>query len=274
MDTDDLLLLACIVGAVAMAGWFVARLLMSSGGDVKLRGRLNKSELGKDEPKPAPKKPATPPLRRVWEYLAHPFMPKSREEQSRLRKLMGQAGIYSPSALRILVGCKVVGLAVGVLAGYIGGVIMDFTLLGISVGGIVGYMLPVFWMRFAIKSNRKAIERGMADALDLMVVCVEAGLTIDVADAAASARRCRWPIRRCRASSASRTWKHASAYRKWTRCATSARAPAFPRCNPSRPCSPRPNASVPVSPPPSASTPTLSAKSANTPPKNRPPRRL
>ena len=42
-------------------------------------------------------------------------------------------------------------------------------LLGLSIGGIVGYMLPMFWMRMAIKSNRKAIERGMADALDLMV---------------------------------------------------------------------------------------------------------
>jgi tight adherence protein C len=179
MDNDDLLLMSCIVGAVAMAGWFVARLLMNGIGDQKLRGRLNKSNI--EQEAPARKKPTTPPLRRLWELLAHPFMPKSREEQSRLRKMMGQAGIYSPSALRVLVGCKVIGLAAGLVAGYIGGAMSDSIWLGLSIGGILGYMLPAFWMRLAVKSNRKAIERGMADALDLMVVCVEAGLTIDAA---------------------------------------------------------------------------------------------
>jgi tight adherence protein C len=179
MDSDDLLLMSSIVGAVAMAGWFVARLLMNGIGDQKLRGRLNKSNI--EQEAPARKKPTTPPLRRLWELLAHPFMPKSREEQSRLRKMMGQAGIYSPSALRVLVGCKVIGLAAGLVAGYIGGAMSDSIWLGLSIGGILGYMLPAFWMRLAVKSNRKAIERGMADALDLMVVCVEAGLTIDAA---------------------------------------------------------------------------------------------
>jgi tight adherence protein C len=179
MDNDDLLLMSCIVGAVAMAGWFVARLLMNGIGDQKLRGRLNKSNI--EQEAPARKKPTTPPLRRLWELLAHPFMPKSREEQSRLRKMMGQARIYSPSALRVLVGCKVIGLAAGLVAGYIGGAMSDSIWLGLSIGGILGYMLPAFWMRLAVKSNRKAIERGMADALDLMVVCVEAGLTIDAA---------------------------------------------------------------------------------------------
>ncbi len=156
MDTDDLLLMACIVGAVAMAGWFVARLFMTAGGDTKLRGRLNKSEPGKDEPKPALKEACNAAASAYLGIARIPSCPNQREEQSRLRKLMGQAGIYSPSALRILVGCKVVGLAVGVLAGYIGGVVMDSILLSLSVGGIVGYMLPVFWMRLAIKSSRKS----------------------------------------------------------------------------------------------------------------------
>jgi tight adherence protein C len=37
------------------------------------------------------------------------------------------------------------------------------------------------WLKHLIKSNRKALNYGLPDALDLMVVCVEAGLTVDSA---------------------------------------------------------------------------------------------
>jgi tight adherence protein C len=37
------------------------------------------------------------------------------------------------------------------------------------------------WLKHLIKKNRKALNYGLPDALDLMVVCVEAGLTVDSA---------------------------------------------------------------------------------------------
>ncbi len=42
-------------------------------------------------------------------------------------------------------------------------------------------MLPAFWLKLKISSNQKGLTYGLADALDLMVVCVEAGLTVDAA---------------------------------------------------------------------------------------------
>jgi len=48
-------------------------------------------------------------------------------------------------------------------------------------GGLIGYLAPTFWLKISIKGNRKALTYGLADALDLMVVCVEAGLTVDSA---------------------------------------------------------------------------------------------
>jgi len=45
----------------------------------------------------------------------------------------------------------------------------------------VGYYLPVLWLRKAIASRKDALQRSMPDALDLMVVCVEAGLGLDQA---------------------------------------------------------------------------------------------
>jgi tight adherence protein C len=54
-------------------------------------------------------------------------------------------------------------------------------MLGLSVGGLIGYLTPKLWLRMKIKANQKALTQGLPDALDLMVVCVEAGLTVDSA---------------------------------------------------------------------------------------------
>jgi tight adherence protein C len=69
----------------------------------------------------------------------------------------------------------------GVVGGYLVGLAWDVPVLGLSLGGIVGYLLPMLWLRTRINSNQKALTYGLADALDLLVVCVEAGLTVDSA---------------------------------------------------------------------------------------------
>jgi tight adherence protein C len=45
----------------------------------------------------------------------------------------------------------------------------------------VGYLLPDYWLDHRIKARETAIQRGLPDLLDLMVVCLEAGLSIDQA---------------------------------------------------------------------------------------------
>src|SRR5215813_13248538 len=44
-----------------------------------------------------------------------------------------------------------------------------------------GYYAPVLWLRRAIVQRKDALQRAIPDALDLMVVCVEAGLGLDQA---------------------------------------------------------------------------------------------
>jgi tight adherence protein C len=44
-----------------------------------------------------------------------------------------------------------------------------------------GYYAPVLWLRRAIAQRKDALQRAIPDALDLMVVCVEAGLGLDQA---------------------------------------------------------------------------------------------
>jgi tight adherence protein C len=108
-------------------------------------------------------------------------MPKSREKQSGMRTQLSLAGIYAPQAIRMVNGFKVIFLGLGLVGGLLLGTAIDKTLLGLSVGGLVGYMLPAIWLRTKIKSNQKALTHGLPDAIDLLVVCVEAGLTVDAA---------------------------------------------------------------------------------------------
>lgn len=52
----------------------------------------------------------------------------------------------------------------------------------VSIAGLgIGYVLPSFWLGSKIKGRQKEITRAMPDALDLLVIAVEAGLGFDAA---------------------------------------------------------------------------------------------
>lgn len=173
---DQAFIFGCTFGAIVLLGYFVT-VLLAKPETKQLRDRL--SNAAKPSRRKAPG--VVPLLQRMGHAAAAPFMPKTREKQSGLRHSLARAGIYSPSALRVVTGCKVIFLCAGVLGGYLLGLAWDMMLLGLSFGGILGYLLPTLWLRMKIKANQRSLNHGLADALDLMVVCIEAGLTVDSA---------------------------------------------------------------------------------------------
>jgi tight adherence protein C len=98
-----------------------------------------------------------------------------------MRKKLSKAGIYTPASIKMVQGMKVICLGAGLIGGYIAGGMVENILLGVSLGGLAGYMAPSLWLNLQIKSQQKALEYGLPDALDLMVVCIEAGLAVDAA---------------------------------------------------------------------------------------------
>jgi len=78
-----------------------------------------------------------------------------------------------------------------VLAGVLGGVILLLSLVGkwpfsrqvLFVGGaaVMGYILPQRYLSSTIQKRQKNIRKAMPDALDLLTICVEAGLGLDAA---------------------------------------------------------------------------------------------
>jgi len=178
---SDLLIPVFACGAVALLAYFASTVLM--GKDTgKIRDRLRDGfggAAGDDESRRL--SGFRPMIERVGQAAAQPFMPKSREKQSGLRKQLNRAGIYAPQAIRMVTGCKVIFLGAGLVGGYVTGSMFDQMLMGVSFGGLLGYMLPQTWLKAKIRANQKALTHGLPDAIDLMVVCVEAGLTLDAA---------------------------------------------------------------------------------------------
>ncbi len=101
-----------------------------------------------------------------------------------MKKNLAMAGIDGPPPA--LVSSSSV-LATGLALGYSIGALTDQLLLGISLGGLFGYLTPVLWLRLRINKHQANLTFSLPDALDLLVVCGRSRPTID-ASSAASAR--------------------------------------------------------------------------------------
>src|SRR5215212_9200199 len=136
---DTVLVIVLVFGAVAMIAFFISRLLVGSGGDNRLRDRLTAKQtadpaqqLQQDRPQSSGGGMA-PMLQKMGQAAAKPFMPNTREKQSSLRKQLGFAGIYSPNAVKVVTGFKVILLAGGLIGGYIIGLSTGMMLMGLSI---------------------------------------------------------------------------------------------------------------------------------------------
>ncbi len=189
---DTILLTLCVFGAVGCVGFFVTKVLCGNGDNGKLRNRLtdrNPTEdgfnrggiTGTGSAAVSERRSVMPMLQKMGQAAAEPFMPKQRENQGAIRQKLGRAGIYTASAAKAMKGAQVILTGVGLLVGSYIGLMVGSLVLGVSLGGLVGYLTPAFALRMMIKKNQEALNHGLADALDLMVVCVEAGLTVDAA---------------------------------------------------------------------------------------------
>ena len=182
---DQLLIILCFAGAAALLTYFVYQLLLARGTDGKLRNRLaGKGRDTRQSVAPSPRLREI--VQRLGQAAAKPFLPEDRQKQFVIRRSLARAGIYTPSSIRMVTGAKVICLLLGIVLGYFAaGYVVDGTLFqlayGFSVGGIVGYLLPVVWLKAKTNTNQRELTYALADALDLMVVCVEAGLTVDAA---------------------------------------------------------------------------------------------
>ena len=107
-----------------------------------------------------------------------------RQSAERLRvnlQLAGNPGNITPAmfmGLRLLLSLILGALLIGVTSQLLP---TTQAILYTAVGFILGYLLPGLWLRRQISGRKRAIQRAMPDALDLLCISVEAGLAFDLA---------------------------------------------------------------------------------------------
>jgi tight adherence protein C len=119
-------------------------------------------------------------MRRIGERV-----PVSPQASAQVRRLLIAAGYRSESAVRVFLGTKV---ALGVVL-FLTALVLRAHLPGqgskqillVALGGLAGYSLPGIILQKMVKRRQKRLRLSLPDALDLMVVCVEAGLGLDQA---------------------------------------------------------------------------------------------
>jgi tight adherence protein C len=169
--------LTVVVFLLVTAG--TAALLWAAGG---MRRRAVRRLMNKPE-RPAPRLIS---YALIWRELVSRIgavMPASAKDLPALKRRLVRAGYRHPSAPRYFQGARAVsivvfGVLVVVVAGGTAGK-LDNLLLALGAGLMLGYMAPGYYVGMAIRRRQHAIEKGLPNTLDLMVVCVEAGLGMD-----------------------------------------------------------------------------------------------
>jgi tight adherence protein C len=108
-------------------------------------------------------------------------LPKSQAEVSVALQRLQRAGYRDESAIKIFYGSKVlVPLLLCALALITGaGAMSPFFVYILALA--LGFIAPDFWLGRRISTRQKRIRRGLPDVLDLLVICIEAGLSLDQA---------------------------------------------------------------------------------------------
>lgn len=121
----------------------------------------------------------------VVERLGRWLTPRDASLLARYRKRLILAGFHNPTGVALFLGSKGT-LAAGLGVSYlVYGVVVQRALpnlLPISLMlGALGFVLPDVWLRLRTRQRQKSVINALPDVLDLLMVCVEAGMGFDAA---------------------------------------------------------------------------------------------
>jgi tight adherence protein C len=122
-----------------------------------------------------------PAIERLGGLLSRSTPAKARQDLDNRLELAGRPGNLTPAdfgAIRLVAAAVMaaVGLGIGFLLGS-----PVYLVVSLAGGAILGYYLPVLWLKQKVDARRAAIQKGLPDAMDLLVIAVDAGLGFDAA---------------------------------------------------------------------------------------------
>ncbi len=168
----NLEIIAVVVGLLVFIGVFLAAYAASMR--VFSVDRVRQRERG-----------STPSWRSIPQYFAGLFrplgemIPRSPEEMSRQERRIAQAGIRRPDSAVLFHGIQAAMVPLFFLAFVLTGHAAHHRFLAAALSLFLGAVLPDLILSRLIASRKERIQLALPDALDLTVVCVEAGLGLD-----------------------------------------------------------------------------------------------
>jgi tight adherence protein C len=107
-------------------------------------------------------------------------VPKSPKEMRRVQRRLATAGYrHFGAAIAFSLAEILFPLAAGFLVLWILGITRGW--VPALLAAVIGYVIPTFWLSQQIEKRKRQIRNGLPDALDLMLLCIEAGSSIDQA---------------------------------------------------------------------------------------------
>jgi tight adherence protein C len=99
-------------------------------------------------------------------------------EDEKVKQQLLSAGIKSSRSMNAYAASRFIGPVIGLVCGSL--IRSNTVFWALSLGAVL-YLVPDMWLRMKIKKRRERIRKSLPDALDLLVICVEAGLGLDQA---------------------------------------------------------------------------------------------
>jgi tight adherence protein C len=119
---------------------------------------------------------------RRWWTTFNRLVPRDDADRRRHQVRLVMAGMYSQTALSAFFGAKIMLMLIPPLAGAVlavcGIVSMFNGLFYGCLGGMLGMILPSFWLDHRIKRRHRILRQSLPDMLDVMTVCLEGGLSV------------------------------------------------------------------------------------------------
>lgn len=175
---------ASATGIVGMLIWDRNRRL-----DDRLRGLSSKSPTPNPNEGSAARTSTSPSagavaraFKQAMPNLAQPLMPDEGVERTKLKERLVLAGYYSPQAMYIFLGVKMLLMVtpamIALLAAAVGMVPLKYGLIFGAFASIIGTIGPSFWLDRKKSKRQATLRRAIPDACDLIVICMEGGLSL------------------------------------------------------------------------------------------------
>src|SRR5919108_5636102 len=122
-----------------------------------------------------------PAIEKLGSLLSRSTPQKARQDLLNRLELAGRPGNLTPedfAAVRLVAAAifGALGLLIGLLLAN-----PVYLVIALVIGVILGYYAPVLWLKQKVDGRKAEIQKGLPDALDLLVICVDAGLGFDAA---------------------------------------------------------------------------------------------